>query len=163
MNPYGQVAGVTSEDQAVQSGTPQEQTANTQTTDQTNTYQTAASPDTSGISYNGDTVVDSFTLSQAFGFFNILAGLMLVAGLVLFFGGFIAYLTRLGLESRTQGLRYMYWGETVLFVLILMLAVVHYLQFHPTIVFILIGALIVLFGSWAILQAVANSGDEEEH
>jgi len=41
---------------------------------------------------------------------------MLVAGLILFFGGFIAYLTRLGLESRMDGLRYMYWGLTVLFV-----------------------------------------------
>jgi hypothetical protein len=154
MNPYGQVAGVTSEDQSAQQSVQ---------LDQTSSNQTSAPSENSGIAYTSNTLINNFTVSQAFGFFNIFAGLMLVAGLLLFFGGFISYLTRLGLEGRVQGLRYMYWGETVLFVLILMLAVIHYLQFHPTIIFLIIGAIIVVFGSWAILQATASAGEEEEH
>lgn len=139
MNPYGQVAGVTSEDQTTQEGT-------TATTD-------------TGTSAAG---VNNFTFSQAFGFFNILVGLMLVAAFLSFFGGFTAYLTRLGLESRMQGLRYMYWGSAILFVLIVLLTIVNFLQFNPAVVFGIIAVLIVIFGAWAIVKASQESGEEEE-
>lgn len=147
MNPYGQVAGVTTEEQGVDVNATNASTTSTET---------QAPADTGASASN-------FTVSQAFGFFNILVGLMLVAALLFFFGGFIAYLSRLGLENRVQGLRYMYYGITILFVLVILLAIVHYLQFHPAVVFGIVAVLIVIFGAWAIVQASQEkSADHEE-
>jgi len=144
MNPYGQVAGVTSEEQ--------------------NTYApTGAETGVTSATDNGSSTINNFTVSQFFGFFNIIVGLMLVASLLLFFGGFIAYLTRLGLENRMDGLKYMYYGISVLFVLIVLLAIVHYLQFNPTVVFVIVAIVIVIFGAWAAIQISQAGGEEEEH
>jgi|GEM_PF-1375595 len=147
MNPYGQVAGVSSEDQ----------NAAATVTD------TGADSGTTAVPAGNDGSLSNFTLSQAFGLLNILVGLMLVAALLLFFGGFIAYLTRLGLESRIQGLRIMYYGVSILFVLIIILGIVHYLQFRPDIVFGIIAALVLIFGGYAAVQAFQQSGEEEDH
>ena len=104
----------------------------------------------------------SMSLGGLFGLFNVVAGLMLTAGLLMFFGGFVAYLTRLGLEGRSDGLRYMSWGVTVLFVLIILLAIVHYIQFNPTIVYWIFGFLALCFLTWAILTTMRESAAHKE-
>ena len=93
------------------------------------------------------------------GFFNICAGVMVVASIVAFGGGFIQYLVRLGTEERKEGLEAMAWGATILFVLVVLLGLINTLQNY----FIMaLGAFIVLF---VILVAVAalNRGGTEEH
>lgn len=68
------------------------------------------------------------TIAAIAGLFNSTAGLMLVAGVGLFIGGYIEYLSHLGTEVRVKGLKKMEWGVMILFVLILMLFVVGLLQ-----------------------------------
>lgn len=99
------------------------------------------------------------TVSAAFGVFNIVAGIMLTASLICFFGGFGAYLFRLGLDSRNQPLKYMEYGVSILFTLIVLLAIVQFIQSITHIPMgnaqsfqILIAILLVYFGGKWILQ-----------
>lgn len=68
------------------------------------------------------------TVSQFFGIFNATAGVMLLSGVLLFIGGFIIYLTRLGIPSRVEGLHKMQWGIMTLFVLAVMLGIIELIQ-----------------------------------
>jgi hypothetical protein len=104
----------------------------------------------------------SFTVSAAFGFFNILVGLMLVAAFLFFFGGLAGYLSRLGLEGRIDGLRYMYRGVVILFVLIVLLGIVNFLQQRPTVVYMIIAIALVVFVIWGVMQSF-QGGEEEDH
>jgi cytochrome bd-type quinol oxidase subunit 2 len=157
MNPTVQTAGVDAQDVSGASDTTYTNTSDTGSTGVTDTSNT-----TTGVSSATST---NTTLSQIFGFFNIMVGLMLVAALLLFFGGFISYLTRLGLDNRVQGLRYMYWGLTILFVLIVLLGVVNYVQYHQAVVFAIVGVLVVIFVAWAVIKVsqASGNGDDEEH
>jgi hypothetical protein len=145
MSPYGQTAGVTETDVGEDS------------------YVTGVSPTTTSVEPTA--AASNITISQLFGFFNIMVGLMLVASFLLFFGGLTGYLTRLGLEGRVEGwLRYMYRGVAILFVLIVLLGIVKYLQFHPSVVFTILAVIVVIFMAWAALQvSFSGGGDEEEH
>jgi hypothetical protein len=69
------------------------------------------------------------TLSQVFGLFNILSGIMLVAGFLTTGGGFVVYLVRIGNNNRVDGIQIMMWGVTILFVLIVLLAIVQLVQY----------------------------------
>lgn len=121
------------------------------------TQSTAVPTDTTGAS------VTNVTVAQAFGFFNIIVGVMLVIAILLFLGGFIVYLSRLGLEGRVSGgLRYMYRGIAVLIVLVILLGIVNFLQFHPEIVFAALGIVIVAAGAWAAIK-ISQQPAEEEH
>jgi hypothetical protein len=113
----------------------------------------------SGVGAGG---IPGFTFSHAFGFFNVIVGLMIVAAFIFFFGGLAGYLARLGLENRTDGLMAMYWGVTILFVLVVVLGIVHYLQFNPGVVFTIIGILIVGLIGWAVVNAVWEGGGDEK-
>jgi multisubunit Na+/H+ antiporter MnhC subunit len=57
----------------------------------------------------------------------------------------------------------MYVGVTILFVLIVVLGVVHYLQLHPNIIYFLIGAAIVAGGIWLFIVSTGGPAKEEEH
>jgi hypothetical protein len=104
-----------------------------------------------------------FTISAAFGFFNILVGLMLVAAFLFFFGGLAGYLSRLGLEGRIEGLKYMYRGIVILFVLVVLLGIVNFLQQRPAVVFAIIAITLVLFVLWGISQSFGGGGEDKEH
>jgi hypothetical protein len=73
-------------------------------------------------------VVSAQTVSALLGFVNISAGIILVAALLPFFGGFIFYLVVLGNERRKNGLVLMVWGVLILFVLVVLLGIVKILQ-----------------------------------
>jgi hypothetical protein len=103
-----------------------------------------------------------WTLSAFFGIFNIVVGLMIVAAFVLFFGGFSAWLSRLGLESRLDGIKAMYYGTTILFVLIVLLAVVKFVQTHTELVLALLGVVVVALVAWAAVQ-INRAPAEEDH
>jgi len=72
--------------------------------------------------------VSAQSIGQVAGLFNIVTGLMVVAGITVFVGGFIEYLAHLGTDIRDRGIRMMEWGVVILFVLILVLGVVHLVQ-----------------------------------
>src|SRR3990167_4668604 len=72
--------------------------------------------------------VAALTLVQITDLFNIFAGLMLTMSILLFFGGLGVYFTRLGTwpSDRDLAIKIMEWGGSVLFVLIVILAIVIY-------------------------------------
>jgi hypothetical protein len=101
------------------------------------------------------------TIASLLGFFNICAGLMFVAAILAFLGGFIRYLVVLGTERRTEGLATMYWGITILFVLVVLLGIINTLQGQLS---FLIGAGLALFIAFAIIALLARPKKaEEEH
>jgi hypothetical protein len=105
-----------------------------------------------------------FSVSAAAGLLNIVAGLMLVASFLLFFGGGVAYLSRLGLVGRDEGLHYMMWGVRVLFVLVIVLGVVQYIQKNPNVVIWIVALVVLFFGGYAIFKTIQeSSADSEEH
>ena len=102
------------------------------------------------------------TLSEAVGFLNVVAGLMLVLAILLFVGGFVGWVTRLGLTGRDEGIYYMVYGAYILAALIVVLAVIHFVQFHTQLVLTLLGVAIVILIGWFAIQVAASSGEEEE-
>jgi hypothetical protein len=68
------------------------------------------------------------TISILLGLFNVFAGVMVVASFLAFMGGFVRYLVLLGTERRKEGLVLMVWGIVILFVLVVLLAIVNFLQ-----------------------------------
>ena len=96
-------------------------------------------------------VVPSTT--QFLAFFNLFAGVMLTLSLILFLGGFIFYLVRLGTwpTYREQAIELMKWGVTTLFVLILILGIQQFLM-RNLLVAVSIGALILIaLVMWAFM------------
>jgi hypothetical protein len=104
----------------------------------------------------------SLTLAQVVGFLNVMAGLILVAAILFFVGGFIGWITRLGLTGRDDGIYYMRWSVYLLFVLVVGLALINFVQFHTQLVLAILGVVIVLVLAWVILQIAASSGGDEE-
>jgi hypothetical protein len=104
------------------------------------------------------------TISTLLGFFNICAGIMLTAALLLFIGGFIRYLILLGTERRNLGLVLMFWGMTILFVLVVLLAIIDVLQGAFA---FLLGIAIALLICFAIVIGLAkikpDGGAPAEH
>jgi hypothetical protein len=68
------------------------------------------------------------TVSRFVGFFNVFAGVMLVASLIAFVAGFGLYLVRLGTVYRKDGLDIMVWGIAILFVLVVLLGIAQIIQ-----------------------------------
>ncbi len=95
------------------------------------------------------------TVATFLGLFNICAGLMIVAAILIFVGGFVQYLVLLGLEKRTEGLKLMFWGVTILFVLVVLLGIINILQ-GP--IFFIIGVFIILFLCFVAVLALAKAG-----
>ena len=102
------------------------------------------------------------TLSQAAGFFNVVAGFMLVAAVLLFVGGFIGWVTRLGLTGRDEGIYYMVYGVYVLTALIVVLAIIHFVQFHTQVVLTLLAVAVIILIGWFAIQIAKSAGTEEE-
>jgi hypothetical protein len=93
------------------------------------------------------------TVSTFLGLFNICAGLMIVASVLSFVGGFIRYLVVLGTERRIEGLKLMHWGVTILFVLVALLGIINILQ-GP--ISFIIGIVVILFLCFAVVLALAK-------
>jgi len=104
-------------------------------------------------------------VSQLAGLFNIFIGLMLVASLLLFFGGLIGWAAHLGFSRgyRDDMIRIMTWGVAVLFTLLLILALVHLIQAYPDLTSFALGVALFLGLAWLVLKvASAPQGDEDE-
>lgn len=69
----------------------------------------------------------ALALNQVLGFFNIVVGLFLTAAIVSFGAGLILYWTRYGTWPREDAFPFMTFGITILFVLSVLLAIIHFL------------------------------------
>jgi hypothetical protein len=105
----------------------------------------------------------AYSLPSAIGFFNVIVGLMLVAAFLLFFGGLSTYFSRLGLVGREEGLYYMYWGVTVLFVLIILLWIVQSFLAHPALLYTVFAFIVIAIAAWIAYTVATSGGEEEEH
>ena len=107
-------------------------------------------------------IASAQTLSSVLGLFNVAAGLMLVVGILTFFGGFIGYLVLLGTEKRKDGLYVMVWGIAVLFVLAILMGAIDMLQGALSFV---LGFGLVILCVIVIIQSLAKSGGapKEDH
>ena len=145
MVPKANVAGVTEADQSLG-------TSPSQSDQSLQALQSAQS----GPSSEDAVASNGFTVSSFFGFFNVLVGLMLVAAFLTFFGGLIGYLSRLGLENRVQGLYAMYWGTTILFVLVILLTIVNFLQYHTTFFLAIVAIIVAVLFAWGVIAAMRD-------
>ena len=100
------------------------------------------------------------TITTFLGFFNIVSGVMMVAGLLLFFGGFLRYLVVLGTERRNLGLVLMTWGLAVLFVLAVLLGIINTLQGPLAFIF---GIAIALFVCIVIVLSIGKGASAPAH
>ncbi|HVU75356.1 MAG TPA: hypothetical protein VHD38_00755 [Candidatus Paceibacterota bacterium] len=104
-------------------------------------------------------------MSQIAGILNIFVGLMLVAAFLLYFGALIGWAIRLGVypSYRDEMIHLMMWANAVLFVLVVLLAIVHFLQSYLAVASFLFGILIFFGVIWLIVQVATAQGAEDEH
>jgi hypothetical protein len=112
-------------------------------------------------------VASAQTITETVGLFNIFVGLMLTAAILFFVAGLVVWATRLGTYPtyRTEAIHIMEWGVVILFMLIVLLAVVHFFQNDPQMASYVLATLVFLAILWAILYIATRpkAEDEDEH
>lgn len=105
----------------------------------------------------------SFDFSHVIGLFNIFVGLMLIAAFLFFGSGFVIYIVRLGTVHREEGIRVMERGVITLFVLVVLVALVHFFQSHPVYATVLVSVIIAIavVGTGIILVATQSGGEKK--
>lgn len=104
------------------------------------------------------------TLALVAGYLNIGVGLVLVALIGMFIGGFMLWLTHLGLPHRDEGIKWMERAVSTLFWLVVVLAGVRFAQYYPQIVVLLVALAVIGLGVWAAVSIARTSGEgEDEH
>lgn len=103
-------------------------------------------------------------ITQVVGLFNMFVGLMLVAALLAYGTGFVMWVTRLGSwpSPRDEAIHVMMWTPAILFTLVVLLAIVQFLQAHPTAALYAAAAAGVAFAVWALIFLIRNAGEKEE-
>lgn len=103
-------------------------------------------------------------LTQVVGLFNIFVGLMLVVALLAYGAGFVMWATRLGSwpSPRDEAIHIMMWTPTILFVLVVLLAVVQFLQNHPRAGAYIISTIILLVVIGVIIYLALNARGEKK-
>lgn len=120
-------------------------------------------PDSSILSGSSPAVSGAgFAVSSIMGFVNVLAGLMLVVATLLFFGGVIIWLARLGLTTRVEGIKLMEWGVASLFVLTVILGITRAVQSSPALAALLGSSIVVIFAAYAIFTLMQTPPEKKE-
>ena len=102
------------------------------------------------------------TLGSLFGLFDLVAGLLLVAAILTFGAGLSTYFARLALAGREESIGTLEQGVRLLFVLVVVLGIVKYVQNNTAVVLGILATIIVIFGGYFALEAIKNSGASEE-
>jgi hypothetical protein len=102
------------------------------------------------------------TLLQVFGLLNIFVGLFLVASFLLFGGGFIVWLARLGTIHREEGVKFMEWGVVVLFVLVVLLGLVRLIERYTTVVAYVVGIIVLVIIALFVLNALQQRAEQKK-
>ena len=107
------------------------------------------------------------TLSVVTGVFNILVGLMLVAAFLLYFGAFVGWFVRRGTwhSYRDEMIHIMEWAVVIMFVLVVLLGIVHFVQLYKAAAAFVFGIILFLVAVWVIMTVATAKPkkDAEEH
>ncbi len=105
---------------------------------------------------------DALTVSQVAGMLNIGAGVLFVAALLMFGGGFVTWIIHLGLPHRDEGIIWMEHGVKTLFTLACILILVRFTQSHTQAVLQVLAIAVILLGGYLVIMAMRESGGEED-
>jgi hypothetical protein len=105
------------------------------------------------------------TLEVVAGVFNIFAGLMLVAAVLLMGTGAVLWIVRLGTYPtyRDEAIELMKWAVTVLFVLIVLLVVARIVQHYPMQTAFGIGVVFFTIVAWYVVNELTTAETSKEH
>ena len=107
------------------------------------------------------------TIVQIANIFNIFAGFMFVAAVLIFGAGFTVWLARLGTALRDEGVEIMEWGVGTLFVLDVILGIVGFIERHSQTALYLVALGIIVLFIWMLLVSGLvggeGHGEKEEH
>lgn len=108
-------------------------------------------------------VASADILPEFVGLFNIFVGLMLVAAFLSMGAGLIVWGVRLGTYPtyRDEGIQLMRLAVTILFVLIVLLALAQFVQKHTAAASFAVGLVVFALFAWFLI-AVATSKEEEK-
>lgn len=102
------------------------------------------------------------TVLQVFGYLEIFIGLFLAISIVVYVGSMIVYFVRLGTIHREDTFVYMYFSITVLFMLSILLAAIHFLQKHTEATLFVVAIFVLFAVAWLIIK-LAKGKKEESH
>lgn len=93
------------------------------------------------------------SISTIIGLFNIVVGVMFVFAVVYFVAGIIIYTANFGNAERTHGVISMEWGTMILFVLVVLLGIVQFLQGHTGVANLIAAAIGIGFVGYFLYTA----------
>ncbi|OGG80549.1 hypothetical protein A3A39_01520 [Candidatus Kaiserbacteria bacterium RIFCSPLOWO2_01_FULL_54_13] len=105
------------------------------------------------------TSASALTFVQAIGLFHVVVGLLLAATLIIFATGVGLYIARLNTwpSHRETAIRVMEWAVTMLFVLIILIAIVNFFQRHSTIALTILAFVAIVAVAILIVRVAAQS------
>jgi hypothetical protein len=110
------------------------------------------------------TPASALSLPQIVGLFHIVTGLLLVCTLGIFAVGFGMYIARLNTwpSYRDTAIKVLIWAVTMLFILILFVALVQFIQRHTALAFSIIGVVAILAVIILIAKMAKGGGEGGE-
>ena len=102
-------------------------------------------------------------LGQVVGYLNVLVGCMLVVAFLCFGSGLVVYISRFGLVGRDLGIEQMSFGTSILFVLVIMLWGVRFVQNNAKLAMTLLALIVFAYMGRIIFSAMTATAPEEEH
>lgn len=98
------------------------------------------------------------------GLFNIFVGLMLVAAVLLFFGGLIGWYLRRGPypSYRDEMIRVLQWSVAILFVLVVMLGAIRFVQTYQAAAAFMMGIVIFIGAVWAVVTLATSAPKKDD-
>ena len=96
------------------------------------------------------------TISQVVGLFNVAVGVMFAIAVTTFFGGLISYVVYFGNFEREKGVGIMEWGVSILFVLVVLLGIVGFLQNHAGVTNVIAGLIVVVAVAWVVFTVATT-------
>ena len=98
------------------------------------------------------------------GLFNIFVGLMLVCAVLMFFGGLIGWYLRRGPHpsNRDEMIRVLQWSVAILFVLVVMLGAIRFVQTYQAAAVFMLGIVIFIGAAWLVMTVVASAPKKED-
>lgn len=107
--------------------------------------------------------VQSGTLPLIAGYLNIGIGLVVLAVLGMYLAGFGIWVTHLHVSGRSEGIHWMQNAVITLFWLIVVLALIRFVQYHTATALVILSFAIVGLLVWFAIQIAKSGGDEDEH
>lgn len=104
------------------------------------------------------------TFVQAIEFFNVCVGLLLTFTIIVFGAGIIVYIARFGTwpSHRDAAIKVLEWGVTLLFVLVILLAIVQAFEHHTAVALSILAFIILILIAWLVIWAASESGGKKD-